>query len=198
MSENITNRFSNLESGQKRKLEEYIENLMEYNKKLNIMSRKIGKRDIEKLIEETMLLEKLITNSTIIDVGSGNGILGIPIAIMNKQKEIKLVESKVRKASFLGLVIRNILLKNVEVYNLDIKEYLKKKLEKRVTLIARGFPRNEILYDFIRKGFAQELVIITSKNKIKKNKKNLENINKNIYNIFFRDNLVILKIKGFT
>ncbi len=198
MSENITNRFSDLESGQKRKLEEYIENLMEYNKKLNIMSRKIGKRDIEKLIEETMLLEKLITNSTIIDVGSGNGILGIPIAIMNKQKEIKLVESKIRKASFLGLVIRNILLKNVEIYNLDIKEYLKFFLEKRVTLIARGFPKNEMLYDFIRKGFAQELVIITSKNKIKKNKKNLENMNKNIYNIFFRDNLVILKIKGFT
>ncbi len=198
MSENITNGFSNLESGQKKKLEEYIENLMDYNRKLNIMSRKIGKRDIEKLIEETMLLEKLITNSTIIDFGSGNGILGIPIAIMNRQKEIKLVESKIRKVNFLGLVIKNMLLKNVEVYNLDIKEYFRKNLEKRATLVARGFPKNEMLYDFIRKGFAQELVIITSKNKIKKNKKNLENMDKNIYNIFFRDNLVILKIKGFT
>lgn len=187
-----------MEFGKKKKIEEYIENLMEYNKKINIISRNVDKKGIERLVEETMLLDKLITNSTIVDVGSGNGILGVPIAIMNRQKQIKLVESKIKKAAFLDLLIRTISLKNVEVYNLDIKEYFKRNLEKGVTLIARGFPKNEMLYDLIKKGFAQELVIITSKNKIKKNKKALENTDKNVYNIFFRDNLVILKIKGFT
>lgn len=54
---------------------------------------------------------------TILDIGSGGGFPGIPLAIMRSDWHFTLVESVAKKAAFLRTLIKELELKNVEVIN---------------------------------------------------------------------------------
>jgi 16S rRNA (guanine527-N7)-methyltransferase len=168
--------------------------LMEYNREVNIISRKITHQGLEQLLDETLFLNRFIYCGTVVDVGSGNGILGIPIALLNKDKKIILVEPKKKKFIFLEILKEQMKLENVEVYDVSIDEYLKNHKEKSRTLIARGFPRLDVFCQSVKKRMAAEAVLITSENKIKKNQLHLESVRKKTYNVPLREHLKILKI----
>jgi 16S rRNA (guanine(527)-N(7))-methyltransferase RsmG len=178
-------------------LRTYIDMLLEYNEKVNLISRKITREKLAQLLDETFLLEQYISNDIVIDAGSGNGILGIPIALMKKKRKIILVEPKRKKALFLNEVRKKMELYDVEVREVSIEEWLKKSKNennKEKTLIARGFPRLDALCRFIHRGMINEAVLITSENKIKKNQNELESLSKKTYNVPLRTDLKILKI----
>jgi 16S rRNA (guanine527-N7)-methyltransferase len=175
----------------------YIDMLLEYNEKVNLISRKITREKLDQLLNETHWLNQYISGHIIIDAGSGNGILGIPIAVLDKNREIILVEPQRKKALFLKEVKKRMGLSNVEVKDVSIEEWLKRSKNgnsKLRTLIARGFPRLDALCGFVKRKMIDEAVIITSENKIKKNQNDLESTTKKIYNIPLRKNLKILKI----
>ena len=170
---------------------------MEVNKKVNLVSRKITPGELDQLVNETVLLNEYISDdiNIIVDAGSGNGLLGIPIAIINKNKKIILVEPKKKKSTFLREVKERMELPNVEIAGVSIEEYLKKWKEKQVSLIARGFPGLSNLCGYVKKGMVREAILITSENKIKKNQKHLESVKKKIYNVPLRTHLKILKME---
>jgi 16S rRNA (guanine(527)-N(7))-methyltransferase RsmG len=175
----------------------YINMLLDYNGKVNLISRKITGEKLDQLLSETLWLNQYISGHIIIDAGSGNGILGIPIAVLDKNREIILVEPQRKKALFLNEVKKKMELSNVEIQVVSIEEWLKKSKrgsKKLRTLIARGFPRLDALCKFVQREMIDEAVIITSENKIKKNQNDLESTTKKIYNIPLRKNLKILKI----
>jgi len=180
----------------KESIETYMAYLIEYNQKVNLISRKITGSAFNQLIEETFLLEKHILENEIIDAGSGNGILGIPIAIKNPKKKINLVESKEKKAVFLEYIKKKMFLTNVSIHCSSIKEFVNQNKKKEISLIARGFPGLEIFCDFLNKGLIKEAIFITSQNKIKKINKNMVNMKKKAYNIPLRNNLKILKMEN--
>jgi len=181
----------------KEKKYQFSELLLEYNKKVNLISRKVTKRELFQLLDESDYLNKYIDKKIIIDAGSGNGILGIPIAFLNKEKNIVLVETKQKKINFLKQAKEELCISNLDIQETGIVEYVRKIKKgdiKNITLIARGFPRLDILIELVKKGKISEAVIVTSENKIKKNQIPLENMEKKIYNIPLRKNLKILKI----
>ena len=53
----------------------------------------------------------------VVDLGSGGGLPGIPLAITNPQKQFLLVESNTKKASFLLNTVTKLNLHNTEVIN---------------------------------------------------------------------------------
>ena len=172
----------------------FISILKEYSKKINIISKGITGDQINALIEETILLEKNISQNTIVDAGSGNGILGIPIAILNPDKRIILVEPRKKKSEFLSYTVSELNLKNTKVVRSGIEEFLKGRKKRKFTLIARGFPDNIKLTNYVKKKIVKELLLITSLDKIKKMPKGIEKLRQNIYNVPFRDNLKIMHI----
>lgn len=188
--------FDMIDERKKKSLEIYIDLLFEYNKKVNVMSRKITGRELKQLMNETLLLETYVSNNIIIDAGSGNGILGIPIAIMNPERRIYLVETKKKKVFFLEKVKEVMKLKNLEVCLKDIRCFDNWVENKRHTLIARGFPGFDVFVDFLERGFVSEVVLITSVNKIKKIKKDMVNVKKKTYNIPLRNQIKILKMEN--
>ncbi|MCX6582565.1 MAG: class I SAM-dependent methyltransferase [Candidatus Aminicenantes bacterium] len=177
------------------RIKEYVAILREANTKINLVSRQITDDELNQLLEDTIFLNELISFDTIIDAGSGNGLLGIPIAIINKNKKIILVEPKQKKSSFLQLVKVQMNLDNVEVADISLEEYLKKENKNHYSLIARGFPTLAPLVFFVKKGMVKEAVIITSENKIKKNEKHLVSVKKKIYNVPLRTYLKIIKME---
>ena len=63
-------------------------------------------------------IEGLINQTpTILDIGSGGGFPGIPLAIMKPEWKFTLCESTTKKANFLNLLVKELSLKNIRIVN---------------------------------------------------------------------------------
>ena len=78
-----------------------------------------------------------IKSPEVLDVGSGAGLPGFPLAIVFPELAVTLVESRKKKAQFLLYAASKLELKNIEVVHQRVEQYQPTK--KFDTLIARAF-----------------------------------------------------------
>lgn len=97
----------------------------EWNAKINVVSRK----DIDQLVINHILhslaIAKFIKfedNTQIVDIGTGGGFPGIPLAIMFPNCQFTLVDSIAKKITVVNQVIKAIDLKNVTAVQARIEE----------------------------------------------------------------------------
>jgi 16S rRNA (guanine527-N7)-methyltransferase len=96
--------FGHLSEDQILKLERHYELLIRWNKVLNL-TRIQRLEDVVRLHYcESMFLGSLLPGhpQTIVDIGSGAGFPGVPIAILRPDCSVMLIESHQRKAVFLA------------------------------------------------------------------------------------------------
>lgn len=94
--------------------------LQEYNKKFNLTSIIEDNNIYLKHFYDSLCLMKVdeLKNAyTILDIGTGAGFPGIPLAIVNKDKKFTLVESNGKKINFLNVVKEKLNLSNIEIIN---------------------------------------------------------------------------------
>jgi 16S rRNA (guanine(527)-N(7))-methyltransferase RsmG len=178
------------------KLAAYVDFLLAYNEKVNLVSKKSTRETINLLISESLMLKKYLSTPLIIDVGSGGGLLGIPLALSFPEKKIILTETIQKKVKFLNLAIEELALKNVTVWGGAIQEYMQRQKKIVGSLISRGFPHIDILAEYVFKQAIRELILITSPLKINKIQNRVANIQQNSYNIPSRNNLIIFKMEN--
>ena len=101
------------------RLARYLTLLVDWNQRVNLVSR----RSIDRVVEEQLLpsLAALLVvppakDMKILDVGSGGGFPGIPLAILRPQASVELVEATRKKCAFLEAAIREIPAANVAVH----------------------------------------------------------------------------------
>ena len=93
---------------------EYMNLLLKWNERMNLTAiTNVDDIILKHFIDSMTILEHLGDAKNIIDVGTGAGFPGIPIAIMNKEKNITLMDSLNKRISFLDEVCRCIYLENV-------------------------------------------------------------------------------------
>ena len=180
----------------KKHIKVYMDFLFESNQTINLISRKMSRDHLFRLVWETIFINPLISKAGIIDAGSGNGLLGVPLAFLDSKRPVVLVETKSKKVEFLRRVTEHMSLENVKIHEGEIRDYLKKTPSPKFTLVARGFPKPEILVQQLQRRLIGEILAITAKRKIKKIKKGMERISQKIYNIPLRDNIVIFKMEN--
>lgn len=103
---------------QKQQLKKFVELLLEWNRKINLISRKDITNIEEKHIRESLwFCHKVIIEDAenILDLGSGGGFPGIPMKIALPSVKMTLVESKSKKAMFLRTAVEQLGLKNTKV-----------------------------------------------------------------------------------
>jgi 16S rRNA (guanine527-N7)-methyltransferase len=103
---------------------QYIEELIRWNKKINIISRKLKKEEIfKKLIFPSLIPVKIVAdNDKILDFGAGGGIASIPLKIFKPNINLLLAESKHKPVVFLEH-INSLLCLNVKI----IKKFIRTK-----------------------------------------------------------------------
>jgi 16S rRNA (guanine527-N7)-methyltransferase len=105
-------------------LEEYARILRDY-KEANV----IGTRDLRGVILDhvldslsCLLFEPLRAARCLVDVGSGGGLPGVPIKIVEPAVRTTLVEATAKKARFLRSVVERLSLDGIEVENARVEE----------------------------------------------------------------------------
>ena len=99
----------------------YVEELLKWNKSINLISKsdedKIWDRHI---IDSLSLVKYLNTNTKIIDVGTGAGLPGMVLAIVG-YKHITLVDKNSKKIAFLNFIASRFNI-DVSILNQDISD----------------------------------------------------------------------------
>ncbi len=112
----ISKYFPNLDETQKERFAQLGNLYAEWNDKINVISRK----DIDQLYERHVLhslgiakVTGFVPGTRIMDVGTGGGFPGIPLAIMFPETEFLLVDSIGKKISVVNGVAQELGLNNV-------------------------------------------------------------------------------------
>ena len=92
----------------------YLELLLEANKNISLTGIKNPKEAAIKHTIDSLSVSTAIEGKTIVDIGSGGGTPGIPLAIANPDKKFYLVDSTLKKIKFLDEATRTLELENVE------------------------------------------------------------------------------------
>ena len=93
----------------------YLDLLLEANKSINLTGIREPRAAVIKHTLDSLSASSAIEGVKIIDIGSGGGTPGIPLAIALPEKKFYLIEATQKKASFLNEVVRTLKLDNVEV-----------------------------------------------------------------------------------
>jgi 16S rRNA (guanine527-N7)-methyltransferase len=94
----------------------YLHLLLETNKQFNLTGiTDPAEAWMRHVLDSLTLLPHLEGVTTMIDIGSGGGLPGIPVAITKPELQVTLVEATGKKARFLGTVAGDLGLRNVKV-----------------------------------------------------------------------------------
>lgn len=127
--------------------------LIDYQNKINLISNNTVKDLWTRHIVDSAQLYPIIRDSNndsqlnIIDIGTGAGLPGIVLAILDKGNNYFLVDSNGKKTKFLELVKKELLLTNIEILNMRIEDVILKK-EKFDIVVSRALCKLNKLYSF--------------------------------------------------
>lgn len=109
-------------------LEEYRGLVLRWNRRVPLVSRRTPEESITRLIEHSLAGECKLPERIrlLMDIGSGAGLPGIPLALRRPGLEVRLFERSEKKQMFLVEAIRRLGLGNVE---LRAEEFRPEKLE---------------------------------------------------------------------
>lgn len=129
----------------------------EWNEKINVISRK----DIDNLylhhVLHSLAIAKFIqfkAGTKIIDLGTGGGFPGIPLAILFPDCFFTLVDSIKKKITVVDAVVEALELKNVQTKNARVEE-LKDKYD---FVVTRAVAKIDILLPWARKVLAKQQI----------------------------------------
>ena len=74
-------------------------------------------------ILDSLTIQPFLANGPLLDVGTGAGFPGVPLAILNRQLEVTLVDSAGKKIRFLNHVGRSLGLVNIHPVNRRIERF---------------------------------------------------------------------------
>jgi 16S rRNA (guanine527-N7)-methyltransferase len=88
----------------------YLELLLKWNKKLNLTSIRTTEEILQRHFVESIFCARHLPKGvkTLLDIGSGGGFPGVPIAICRPEIVVTLAESQGKKAAFLRETVRTL------------------------------------------------------------------------------------------
>lgn len=142
-----------LDAGQREMMKRYIDELIYWNGKVNLVSRKDEENIYEKHILHSLAISKYVEiapKSYCMDIGTGGGLPGIPVAIANPEIRMTLVDSISKKAKLTDMFAKHTGLRDIGAICSRAEELAQKKefAGKFDYIMARGVARIERLVEW--------------------------------------------------
>jgi len=115
----------------------YLELMNTWNRAYNLTAIQDPLARVSRHILDSLAILPWLEGSRIIDVGTGAGLPGIPLAIARPQDTVVLLDSNGKKTRFLCEVKRALSLKNVEIIHMRAEQY--QPAEPFDTVMSRAF-----------------------------------------------------------
>lgn len=123
--EHILHYFPEITPQQEQRFEQLLPLYMQWNERINVISRK----DIQNLyihhVLHSLSIAKLISfeaGTSVLDVGTGGGFPGIPLAIIFPDVKFHLVDSIGKKIKVVEAIVNELKLENVSFSHIRVEE----------------------------------------------------------------------------
>jgi 16S rRNA (guanine527-N7)-methyltransferase len=106
-------------------LESYLDKLLWWNNRVNLVSRDVSRGTILEHIRHSLLLSTLDffqKNNLFLDTGTGGGLPGIPLAITHPDKHFVLNDLVTKKCLAIKQIARDLDLKNIGIIDGSIED----------------------------------------------------------------------------
>lgn len=154
-SEIILKYFPNLTDQQKSQFQQLETLYKDWNEKINVISRK----DIDEFYERHVLhslgiakIMEFADGTKVLDIGTGGGFPGIPLAILFPNVEFTLVDSIGKKITVVKGVSESLGLKNVKAYH----ERAEKIKDKFHFVVSRAVTQMPVFLRWLKGKFEKE------------------------------------------
>lgn len=99
-------------------LSRYLDVLLKWNARTNLTAIREPEQIVQRHFGEGLFAGRHLhpETKTLLDLGSGAGFPGLPIALLHPEIAVTLAESQNKKATFLREAVRTLRLKNVEIW----------------------------------------------------------------------------------
>ena len=147
--------FPNITSEQKKQFAELEVLYKDWNEKINVISRKDTDSLYEKHILHSLGIAKVMAfadNTKVLDIGTGGGFPGIPLAILFPNAQFTLVDSIGKKITVVKGVAESLGLKNVTAHHMRA-EQLKEKFH---FVVSRAVTQMPVFLTWLRGKFEKE------------------------------------------
>lgn len=107
-------------------LEEYLNQLLWWNKRVNLVSRDVSRETVWNHIRHSLLLsqfEVFKTAKIIVDAGTGGGLPGLPLAITHHQKHFVLNDLVTKKCLAMKQIAKKLGLENIGIIDGSIEDF---------------------------------------------------------------------------
>jgi 16S rRNA (guanine527-N7)-methyltransferase len=102
---------------------QYVELLHKWNKAYNLTSVRDPQEMLVKHIMDSLMVGEVLQGKNFIDVGTGPGLPGIPLAILYPERNFVLLDSLGKRITFLRQVVFQLKLANVQPVKSRVENY---------------------------------------------------------------------------
>ena len=111
----------------------YLSLLLKWNKSFNLVSTLDINEILRRHFLDSLSINTYLSGRNIIDVGSGAGFPGIPLAVFNPDKQFTLIDSNGKKTRFLFQARMTLDLPLIEIKNCRIEHY---QTERQIDMVV--------------------------------------------------------------
>lgn len=126
-----------LSDEQQEKLLSYVDLILKWNRVYNLTSVRNPQQVVSRHILDSLAVYPYIKGPRILDVGSGAGLPGIPLALANPDWQVVMLDSNSKKTRFIQQAVAELALENAVTSNQRVEEYKADPLFD--TVISRAF-----------------------------------------------------------
>jgi 16S rRNA (guanine527-N7)-methyltransferase len=116
---------------------DFLELMQKWNKTYNLTSIRSSPEMVRLHLLDSLAIFPYLRGPRIVDIGTGAGVPGIPLAIAAPDMEFILLDSNAKKTRFVQQVILELQLKNVSIYHGRVEDFQSRT--KFNTIISRAF-----------------------------------------------------------
>jgi 16S rRNA (guanine527-N7)-methyltransferase len=129
------------------KLVDFVALIAKWNRVYNLTAVRDPAKMLTHHVLDSVAVAPYIAEGSLLDIGSGAGLPGIPLAIIAPQRRVTLLDSNQKKSAFQRQAVIELRLENVEVVNARVEDW--QAPEHFAVVISRAFSE---LADFAAAG----------------------------------------------
>ncbi|PID34111.1 MAG: 16S rRNA (guanine(527)-N(7))-methyltransferase RsmG [Thiotrichales bacterium] len=129
---------------QQEQLQQYLQLLQRWNKVYNLTAVRDPKQMLPLHLWDSLSVARLVQGDSCLDVGSGAGLPGIPLAVLYPERQFTLLDTNGKKTRFIQQAVLELGLKNVQVVQQRVEQW--RSDSKFAAIISRAFAS---LADFV-------------------------------------------------